>query len=114
IAAKLISPERHVLCFAGDGDAQMTGQEMATATQEGALPNILVLDNGGFGTIQTHQARDFPGRVSGTELVNPDFVKWAEACGFEGLRLNQSADIARIAHRLSTEQGLLVTVEDYA
>ncbi|MEM9212399.1 MAG: thiamine pyrophosphate-binding protein, partial [Pseudomonadota bacterium] len=47
IAAKLISPERHVLCFAGDGDAQMTGQEMATATQEGALPNILVLDNGG-------------------------------------------------------------------
>jgi acetolactate synthase-1/2/3 large subunit len=82
IAAKVAYPERLVVCFAGDGDFQMTAQELATARQEGAQPVILILNNGIYGTIRAHQEREFPARVSGTTMVNPDFVMLARAHGF--------------------------------
>ena len=68
IAAKLVHPERTVLCFAGDGCFLMTGQELATAAQY-HLPVIwIVANNRMYGTIRMHQERDYPGRVSGTDL----------------------------------------------
>ncbi|EPX85368.1 Thiamine pyrophosphate-requiring enzyme [Salipiger mucosus DSM 16094] len=81
IAAKLERPEATVICVAGDGDCQMTGQELATARQAGAAVIVLVVNNGTYGTIRAHQEREFPARVSGTEIVNPDFAAWARACG---------------------------------
>jgi acetolactate synthase-1/2/3 large subunit len=60
IAAKVAYPQRLVVCFAGDGDFQMTAQELATARQEGAQPVILILNNGIYGTIRAHQEREFP------------------------------------------------------
>ena len=92
IAARLACPDRFVLCLAGDGDFQMTGQELATAAQAGAQPVILVLDNGSYGTIRAHQERTYPGRVSGTELVNPDFAALARAHGFHGERVATTED----------------------
>ena len=65
IAAKVHDPSKTVVCFAGDGDFQMTCQELATARQYGACPIVLILNNGRYGTIRMHQDRDFPGRVSG-------------------------------------------------
>lgn len=87
IAARIAHPDRLVLCFAGDGDFQMTGQELATARQAGAAPVILVLNNGSYGTIRMHQERAYPARVSGTEMVNPDFVMLARAHGFHAERV---------------------------
>lgn len=84
IAAKLRDPERAVVCFAGDGCFQMTGMEFSTAVQEGAAVIVLVVDNGMYGTIRMHQERNYPGRVSGTNLVNPDFAELARACGGHG------------------------------
>ena len=64
IAAKLVHPERTVVCFAGDGCFLMTGQELATAAQYD-LPVIwIVANNGMYGTIRMHQERDYPARVS--------------------------------------------------
>lgn len=87
IAAKIAHPDRLVVCFAGDGDVQMTAQELATARQEGAQPVILILNNGIYGTIRAHQEREYPGRVSGTGMVNPDFVMLARAHGFHAERV---------------------------
>ena len=87
IAAKIAAPERTVVCFAGDGDFQMNGQELATAQQYGACPIILILNNGTYGTIRAHQERTYPGRVSGTDMTSPDFAALARAYGFYGERV---------------------------
>jgi acetolactate synthase-1/2/3 large subunit len=81
VAAKLAAPARTVVALAGDGDFLMNGQEFATAVQYGAAVVVLVVNNGMYGTIRMHQEREFPGRVSGTELANPDFAAYARAFG---------------------------------
>ena len=92
IAAKLRHPERTVVCFAGDGCFQMTGQELATAAQHDAQVIVLVADNGMYGTIRMHQERAFPGRVHATSLANPDFAALARACGAYGERVERDED----------------------
>ena len=94
IAAKVAQPQRTVLCFAGDGDFQMTLQELATARQARACPVILILNNGTYGTIRAHQERTYPARVIGTDMVSPDFAALAQAYGFYGERVGTSADFA--------------------
>jgi acetolactate synthase-1/2/3 large subunit len=84
IAAKIIDPSRTVVTFAGDGEFMMNGQELATAVQYGAGVVIIVFNNNMFGTIRMHQERTYPGRVSGTELHNPDFAALAQAYGAHG------------------------------
>lgn len=81
IAAALRFSERTVVAVAGDGDFLMNGQELATAAQYGVDLLVVVVDNGGYGTIRMHQEREFPGRVSGTGLSNPDFATFARAFG---------------------------------
>ena len=95
IAASLLYPDRTVINVAGDGDFLMTGQELATATGYGAGRGagrlvILLVDNGSYGTIRMHQEREFPGRVSGSELFNPDFAALARAYGWNALRVERT------------------------
>ncbi|OWY06970.1 thiamine pyrophosphate-binding protein [Thioclava sp. IC9] len=100
IAAKVAQPERTVVCFAGDGDFQMTSQELATAAQAGAQPIILILNNGIYGTIRAHQERNYPTRVSGTTMaVNPDFAALAKAYSFHGERVERTEDFAAAFER---------------
>ncbi len=99
VAAKVAFPERTVVCFAGDGDFQMTCQELATALQAGAQPIILLLNNGIYGTIRAHQEHNYPARVSGTEMVNPDFVALAKAYGFHAERVASTEDFAAAFER---------------
>jgi len=94
VAAKIVHPERAVVTFAGDGEFMMTGQELATAVQYGAGVVILVFNNNMFGTIRMHQERTYPGRVSGTNLHNPDFAALARAYGGHGEVVDQTADFA--------------------
>ncbi|MDQ6683794.1 MAG: thiamine pyrophosphate-binding protein [Pseudomonadota bacterium] len=82
IAAALLEPDRCVVNIAGDGDFLMTGQELATAVAYGVKKLlVVVVDNGSFGTIRMHQEREYPGRVSGSDLANPDFAALARAYG---------------------------------
>ena len=101
IAAKVAFPERQVLCFAGDGDFQMTCQELATARQHGAVPIILILNNGIYGTIRAHQEREYPGRVCGTTMENPDFVALVRAYGIHAERVERTADFAAAFGRVA-------------
>src|SRR5258708_30930086 len=84
VAAKLAAPGRTVIAICGDGDFLMNGQELATAVQHGANFVALVVNNGLYGTIRMHQEREYPGRVFGTDLRNPDFAAYARAFGAHG------------------------------
>ena len=84
LGAKIAFPERMVVALVGDGGFLMTGQEIATAFHHGVAPIILVFNNQMYGTIRMHQERQYPARVSGTALTNPDFAKFVEAFGGHG------------------------------
>ncbi len=99
VAAKVACPERVVICFAGDGDFQMNCQELGTAMQAGAQPIVLILNNGIYGTIRMHQERNYPERVSGTTLENPDFVMLAKSYGYHAERVEKTADFAAAFER---------------
>jgi acetolactate synthase-1/2/3 large subunit len=94
VAAKIAAPERAVVAIAGDGEFLMNGQEFATAVQYGAPIIVLVVNNGMYGTIRMHQEREFPGRVSGTALANPDFAAYARAFGGHGETVSKTAEFA--------------------
>jgi len=94
VAAKVVHPERIVVCVAGDGDFLMSGHELAAALQERAPIVVLLVNNGMYGTIRMHQERQFPGRVIGTDLVNPDFVGLAEAYGAHAELVERTEDFA--------------------
>jgi acetolactate synthase-1/2/3 large subunit len=90
IAAKAVAPDRTVVCFSGDGDFLMLGQELATAVQYDLPIVVLVVDNGMYGTIRMHQERQFPGRVVGTGLTNPDFAAYADSFGAHGENISRT------------------------
>ena len=96
VAASLLCPQRTVINIAGDGDFLMTGQELATATAHGAGTGggkliVIVVDNATYGTIRMHQEREYPGRVSGSDLFNPDFAALAHAYGWNASRVDATA-----------------------
>lgn len=94
VAAKLAAPERIVVSFNGDGCFMMNGQELATAVQYGANAVFLVINNGMYGTIRMHQEKTYPGRVSGTDLHNPDFVALGKAYGAHAELVETTAQFA--------------------
>lgn len=99
VMAKRVHPERDVICVAGDGDIMMTVQELATAAQFGIPVIVLVIDNGMFGTIRMHQEREYPGRLSATDLVNPDFAAMATAMGCHAETVRDTGDFAQAFNR---------------
>jgi acetolactate synthase-1/2/3 large subunit len=99
VAAKIAQPNRMVVSLAGDGCFLMNGQEFATAVQHGANVVIAVIDNGMYGTIRMHQEREYPTRVHGTELKNPDFAAYARAFGGHGETVEKTEDFAAAFER---------------
>lgn len=101
VGAALLQPGRCVVNVAGDGDFLMNGQELATATGYGANSGAgrlvsIVVDNGTYGTIRMHQEREYPGRVSGSDLFNPDFAAMARAFGWRAARVERTADFEAV------------------
>ena len=96
VAASLQYSDRTVIGFCGDGGFMMTGQELATAIHHKVKPIIIVCNNSMYGTIRMHQEREFPGRVSGTALTNPDFVKLGESYGAFSARVNNANDFKKL------------------
>jgi acetolactate synthase-1/2/3 large subunit len=92
VAMKRLYPERPVVCIAGDGDFLMNGQEFATAVQYDLPFTTVISDNGIYGTIRMHQEREYPGRISATQLRNPDFAAYARAFGGFGVSVERTAD----------------------
>jgi len=98
-----------VFTITGDGDFLMNGQELATAVQYGAKTIVLLLNNGMMGTIRMHQEREYPQRVSGTVLRNPDFAALAKAYGYVGVRIDRTDQFeAELLAALARPQGTLI------
>jgi len=106
VAASLRYPDRQVVALAGDGCFLMNGQELATAVQHDAQLLVLVIDNGGYGTIRMHQERAFPGRTSATTLLNPDFAALARAYGCWAETVDRTDDFAPALHRAQQRGGV--------
>ena len=117
VGAALLQPHRTVINVAGDGDFLMNGQELATATGYGANSGAgrlvsIVVDNGTYGTIRMHQEREYPGRVSGSDLFNPDFAAMARAFGWRAARVERTADFeAVLAQALQPGAPMLIHVK---
>ena len=92
VGAKRHFPDRTVVSINGDGCFMMNGQEFATAVQYNLNIIVLVIDNGMYGTIRMHQEREYPGRVSATQLKNPDFAAYARAFGGHGETVRSTAE----------------------
>jgi acetolactate synthase I/II/III large subunit len=106
VAAAIRAPDRQVLCVAGDGDFLMNGQELATAVGRGVDFLVLVVDNGSYGTIRMHQEREYPGRVHGTGLANPDFAALARAYGAWGGTVERTVDFDAILREALGQRGV--------
>jgi acetolactate synthase-1/2/3 large subunit len=105
VTAKLLHPDRVVVSWNGDGCFLMNGQELATAVQYGVAVVFVVVDNGMYGTIRMHQERNYPGRVSGTDLVNPDFAALARAYGAVGQTVEATDQFAPAFERAAASGG---------
>ena len=106
VAAALRFKDRPVVCVAGDGDFLMNGQELATAAQYGADLLVILVDNGSYGTIRMHQERDYPKRLSGTALANPDFAAFARAFGGWAETVAKTADFGPALDRAMERTGI--------
>jgi acetolactate synthase-1/2/3 large subunit len=105
LAAQLLHPERVVVAIAGDGCFQMCGQELATMVQEKLPIIVIVANNGMLATIRMHQERLFPGRMIGTDLVNPDFTAFAQAFGIYAERVERTEEFPAALGRARAARG---------
>ncbi|WP_417843142.1 thiamine pyrophosphate-binding protein [Thalassospira sp.] len=114
IAASLRHPDRLSICFAGDGCFQMTLQELATAQQFGAKVIVMLCNNGIYGTIRMHQEKNYPHRVSGTDIASPDFIALAKAYGLEVARVEETGQFADAFEviKSSGKSGIIEIVTD--
>lgn len=109
VAAAIVRENRvPCLAFAGDGGFMMTGNELAVAAQLGLNVTCIVFNNSMYGTIRLHQERTYPGRVSGTDLWSPDFVRYAEVFGGLGIRVERNEDVAAAVERVIAHPGVSV------
>ncbi len=110
VGAAIAFPGRQAVAFVGDGGFLMTGQELATALHHGAAPIVLVFNNNMYGTIRMYQERQYPGRVVGTALTNPDFARYIEAFGGHGEVVTETAGFAP-AFRRAVASGKPAVIE---
>jgi acetolactate synthase-1/2/3 large subunit len=109
VAAKTARRNQTVVAVSGDGDFMMNGQELATAVQYGLNIIFLVVNNSMYGTIRMHQERDYPGRISGTTLKNPDFAALARAYGAHGETVTETAQfIGALERSLRSKKPALI------
>ena len=108
VAAQLVYPSRVAICLVGDGGVLMTGNELATAMAYGLAIKIVISNNNIYGTIRSHQEKNYAGRVSGTNLVNPDFTAWAKSFGVEAFELAMGDNVEAVVGAFLGSKGAAV------
>ena len=94
IGVQVGCPDELVFDIAGDGSIQMNIQELCTAVNYELPVNVAILNNGYLGMVRQWQEFFYNRRYSHSELLNPDFIKLAEAYGAEGIRVKRPAELA--------------------
>ena len=99
LGVKVGNPDKAVVAIAGDGGFMFGVQELATAVQFGINLVTIVFNNRAYGNVMRDQQRLFEGRLIGSELRNPDFMKLAEAFGMAGYRAGTPEDLKRVLEK---------------
>ena len=110
VAAALRCPDRPVLCAVGDGGFLMTGSELAVAAARSAPLKVLLSENGSYASIRIHQERAHPGRISGTDLVNPDIAMIGAAYGYPVMVVRDEAELPALLDALVAPGPLFAVV----
>jgi acetolactate synthase-1/2/3 large subunit len=110
VAAALRHPDRPVICAVGDGGFLMTGAELAVAAARGASLKVLLSENGSYGSIRIHQERAHPGRISGTDLANPDLAAIGAAHGYPVMVVRTEDEVPRLLDALAAPGPLFAVV----
>jgi acetolactate synthase-1/2/3 large subunit len=106
IGAKIACPDKTVICIAGDGSLQMNIQELATAASAGVDVKVLIMDNAALGMVHQWQQLFYGARYSQTILPDcPDFVKLAEAYGWQAERIDSPDEVKAAFERLLSTEG---------
>ncbi|HLI10668.1 MAG TPA: thiamine pyrophosphate-binding protein [Alphaproteobacteria bacterium] len=111
VAAGLRAPGRPVLCAVGDGGFLMTGAELAVAAARRLPLKIILAENGSYGSIRIRQEHAYPGRVSGTDLANPDLAAMGAAYGFPVRRATREAEVPALLDALTAPGPLFALVQ---
>lgn len=107
ITAKMLYPKKRVLAVVGDGGFMMNSQEMETAVRLSLPIVVLILNDNAFGFVKWEQRnKGLP--VFGTEYGNPDFVRYADSYGAEGMRLEESGRLSGILEEAFSRKGPVV------
>ena len=104
IAAKLVYPKKTVVSFNGDGCFMMLGQEIINAVENKLNPIFIIINNKKLGTIRMHQERNFPKRIIGTDILNPDFITLANAYGIDAYRVTETAEFGDVFEKAKVSQ----------
>ena len=104
IAAKLVHPKKTVVSFNGDGCFMMLGQEIINAVENKLNPIFIIINNKKLGTIRMHQERNFPKRIIGTDILNPDFIALANAYGIDAYRVTETAEFGDVFEKAKVSQ----------
>jgi acetolactate synthase I/II/III large subunit len=112
LGVKVAFPDRSVVSVTGDGGFMFAVQELATAVQYRINLVTLVFNNNSYGNVLRDQQQQFSGRVLGSELVNPDFVKLAESFGVGACAVS-SPEALRLAleRALGADRPVLIEVK---
>jgi acetolactate synthase-1/2/3 large subunit len=105
IGAKVARPKSEVWVVVGDGGFQMTMSEMATIVQENLKVNIAVINNGFLGMVRQWQEFFYERNYQATPLLNPDFVKLAEAYGIRSMAVTQRSEVVPAVQAARTHDG---------
>jgi acetolactate synthase-1/2/3 large subunit len=92
LGVKVGNPDKPVVSVCGDGGFMFAVQELATAVQFGIGVVVVVFNNASFANVRRDQEQSFAGHIIGADLVNPDFVKLADAFGAQGSRVSSPAE----------------------
>ena len=111
IGAKVARPDAAVVAISGDGGFMYNAQELATAVQHEINVVVIVFNDNAFGNVMRDQSNRFDGRVYGSKLRNPDFMKLADAYGARGARVTTAEGLEKaLVEALATEAPSLIEV----
>ena len=111
IGAKVAYPDRPVICFSGDGGFLMGAVEMATAMKYGINVVAIVVNDGALSAIKGSQQKGCEGRTIDTDLLNPDFVEFAQSFGAYAKRVENLGDFKdTLRDALAAEKPALIEV----
>ena len=112
LGAKVAKPDKAVVAISGDGGFLYNSQELATAVKYGIDAVVIVFNDNAYGNVLRDQRNRFGGRVYGSELYNPDFMKLADAYGALGMRVNDAAGLeAALKHAVAGAAPALIEVQ---